>query len=134
MLMEFLSSGALEQMMMGFMADPATEQMINEMMTEIMRPPTEEETAMMMSLVEEMMQMPSEEQMAEMEQGWADWEAQMEAEWQANGGLMGMMGMTGEDLQKMMQMMEMKAHCQCTASDVAYGQMAMPTMTAAGRK
>ena len=40
----------------------------------------------------------------------------------------------GEDLQKMMQMMEMKAHCQCTASDVAYGQMAMPTMTAAGRK
>merc|ERR1719168_416233 len=121
-------------------------------MTEIMRPPTEEETAMMMSLMEEMMQMPSEEQMAEMEQGWmemmssmgrdpaqmeqawADWEAQMEAEWQANGGLMGMLGMTGEDLQKMMQMMEMKAHCQCTASDVAYGQMAMPTMTAAGRK
>merc|ERR1719516_383229 len=107
MLMEFLSSGALEQMMMEFMADPATEQMINEMMTEIMRPPTEDETAMMMSLVEEMMQMPSEEQMAEMEQGWmemmssmgmdpaqmeqawADWEAQMEAEWQANGGLMG---------------------------------------------
>merc|ERR1711973_685762 len=68
MLMEFLSSGALEQMMMEFKADPATEQMINEMMTEIMRPPTEEETAMMMSLVEEMMQMPSEEQMAEMEQ------------------------------------------------------------------
>merc|ERR1711872_723659 len=109
-IMEFLPSGALEQMMMEFMADPATEQMINEMMTEIMRPPTEEETAMMMSLVEEMMQMPSEEQMAEMEQGWmemmssmgmdpaqmeqawAEWEAQMEAEWQANGGLMGMLG------------------------------------------
>merc|ERR1712200_309882 len=72
MLMEFLSSGALEQMMMEFMADPATEQMINEMMTEIMRPPTEEETAMMMSLVEEMMQMPSDEQMAEMEQGWME--------------------------------------------------------------
>merc|ERR1712013_469039 len=35
---------------------------------------------------------------------WADWEAQMEAEWQANGGLMGMLGMTGEDLQMMMQM------------------------------
>merc|ERR1719204_2781010 len=87
----------IEQMMMEFMADPATEQMINEMMAEIMRPPTEEETAMMMSLMEEMMQMPSEEQMAEMEQGWmemmssmgmdpaqmeqawADWEAQMEA-------------------------------------------------------
>merc|ERR1711973_18555 len=153
MLMEFMSSGALEQMMMEFMADPATEQMINEMMTEIMRPPTEEETAMMMSLVEEMMQMPSEEQMAEMEQGWmemmssmgmdpaqmeqawAEWEAQMEAEWMANGGLMGMLGMTGEDMQMMMQMMEVKAHCKCTSSDVAYGEMAMPTMPmAAGKK
>merc|ERR1719494_477030 len=122
--------------MMEFMADPATEQMINEMMAEIMRPPTKEETAMMMSLVEEMMQMPSEEQMAEMEQGWmemmssmgmdpaqmeqvwAEWEAQMEAEWKANGG-----------------MMEMKAHCKCTSSDVAYGEMAMPTMPmAAGKK
>merc|ERR1719495_2321276 len=77
---------------------------------------------MMMSLVEEMMQMPSDEQMAEMEQGWmemmssmgmdpaqmeqawADWEAQMEAEWQANGGLMGMLGMTGEDMQMIEQM------------------------------
>jgi len=153
MLMEFLSSGALEQMMMEFMADPATEQMINEMMAEIMRPPTEEETAMMMSLVEEMMQMPSDEQMAEMEQGWmemmssmgmdpaqmeqawAEWEAHMEAEWKANGGLMGMLGMTGEDMQMMMQMMEMKAHCKCTSSDVAYGEMAMPTMPmAAGKK
>jgi len=153
MLMEFMSSGALEQMMMEFMADPATEQMINEMMTEIMRPPTEEETAMMMSLVEEMMQMPSDEQMAEMEQGWmemmssmgidpaqmeqawAEWEAQMEAEWEANGGLMGMLGMTGEDMQMMMQMMEMKSHCKCTSSDVAYGEMAMPTMPmAAGKK
>merc|ERR1712055_911421 len=153
MLMEFMSSGALEQMMMEFMADPATEQMINEMMTEIMRPPTEEETAMMMSLMEEMMQMPSDEQMAEMEQGWmemmssmgmdpaqmeqawAEWEAQMEAEWNANGGLMGMLGMTGEDMQMMMQMMEMKFHCKRTSSDVAYGEMAMPTMPmAAGKK
>merc|ERR1712055_872813 len=153
MLMEFMSSGALEQMMMEFMADPATEQMINEVMTEIMRPPTEEETAMMMSLVEEIMQMPSDEQMAEMEQGWmemmssmgmdpaqmeqawAEWEAQMEAEWNANGGLMGMLGMTGEDMQMMMQMMEMKAHCKCTSSDVAYGEMAMPTVPmAAGKK
>merc|ERR1711972_1040456 len=134
-------------------ADPATEHMINEMMTEIMRPPTEEETAMMMSLMEEMMQMPSEEQMAEMEQGWmemmssmgmdpaqmeqawAEWEAQMEAEWNANGGLMGMLGMTGEDMQMMMQMMEMKSHCKCTSSDVAYGEMAMPAMAmAAGKK
>merc|ERR1719317_1130581 len=139
--------------LMEFMADPATEQTINEMMSEIMRPPTEEETAMMMSLMEEMMQMPSEEQMAEMEQGWmemmssmgmdpaqmeqawAEWEAQMEAELTANGGLMGMLGMTGEDLQMMMQMMEMKSHCKCTSSDVAYGEMAMPTMPmAAGKK
>ena len=37
-------------------------------------------------------------------------------------------------MQMMMQMMEMKAHCQCISSDVAYGQMAMPTMAAAGRK
>merc|ERR550534_3667495 len=128
--------------MMEFMADPATEQMINEMMTEIMRPPTEEETAMMMSLMEEMVQMPSDEQMAEMEQGWMEMmssmgidPAQMEEEWTANGGLMGMLGMTGEDMQMMMQMMEMKAHCKCTSSDVAYGVMAMPTMPmAAGKK
>merc|ERR1711953_1565418 len=63
---QMISSGELENMLMEFLSDPATEQMINEMMTEIMRPPTEEETAMMMSLVEEMMQMPSDEQMAEM--------------------------------------------------------------------
>merc|ERR1719348_1579730 len=154
MAMEFMSSGQMEQMIQDFMADPATQQMINDMMTEMMRPPTEEEAAMIMSMMEELLKAPTEEEMAEMEQAWTemmssimseeemaqmeqawnDWEAQMEAEWQANGGLMGMMGMTGEDLQKMMQMMEMKAHCQCTASDVAYGQMAMPTMTAAGRK
>merc|ERR1711973_282713 len=150
---QMISSGELENMLMEFLSSGALEQMINEMMTEIMRPPTEEETAMMMSLVEEMMQMPSDKQMAEMEQGWmemmssmgmdpaqmeqawADWEAQMEAEWQANGGLIGMLGMTGEDLQMMMQMMEMKAHCKCTSSDVAYGEMAMPTMPmAAGKK
>merc|ERR1719341_2932406 len=77
MAMEFMSSGQMEQMVQDFMADPATEQMMNDMMAELMRPPTEEEAAMMMS---------------------------------------------------MMQMMEMKAHCQCTSSNVAYGQMAMPTM------
>merc|ERR1711934_916467 len=104
-------------------------------MAEVMRPPTEEEAAMMMSMMEELMKPPTEEEMAEMEQAWMDWEAQMEEEWKANGGLMGMMGMTGEDMQMMMQMMEMKAHCQCTSSSVAYGQMAMPSMpTAAGRK
>merc|ERR1711936_1280911 len=99
---QMISSGELENMLMEFLSSGAFEQMINEMMTEIMRPPTEEETAMMMSLVEEMMQMPSDEQMAEMEQGWmemmssmgmdpaqmeqewANWEAQMEEEWKAN--------------------------------------------------
>merc|ERR1712168_1756184 len=154
MAMEFLSSGQLEQMVQDFMADPATQQMMEEMMAELLAPPTEEEAAMLMSMLEELMKMPTEEEMAEMEeawnemmsnmmseeemaqmeQAWMDWEAQMEAEWEANGGLMGMMGMTGEDMQKMMQMMEMKAHCQCTSSNVAYGQMAMPEMTAAGRK
>merc|ERR1712168_1287245 len=142
MAMEFLSSGQLEQMVQDFMADPATQQMMEEMMAdiptllgEVMAMPTEEEMAEMEEAWNEMMSnMMSEEEMAQMEQAWMDWEAQMEAEWEANGGLMGMMGMTGEDMQKMMQMMEMKAHCQCTTSNVAYGQMAMPDMTAAGRK
>merc|ERR1711936_485303 len=155
MAMEFMSSGQMEQMVQDFMADPETEQMMNDMMGELLRPPTEEESAMMMSMVEELMKPPTEEEMAEMEQAWEemmssmmseeemaqmeqawmDWEAQMEEEWKANGGLMGMMGMTGEDMQKLMPMMEMKAHCQCTSSSVDYGQMAMPSMpTAAGRK
>jgi len=142
MAMEFLSSGQLEQMVQDFMADPATQQMMEEMMAdiptlleEVMKMPTEEEMAEMEEAWNEMMSnMMSEEEMAAMEQAWMDWEAQMEAEWEANGGLMGMMGMTGEDMQKMMQMMEMNAHCQCTSSNVAYGQMAMPAMTAAGRK
>merc|ERR1712121_182986 len=136
MAMEFLSSGQMEQMVQDFMADPETEQMMNDMMAELLRPPTEEEMAEMEQAWEEMMSsMMSEEEMAQMEQAWMDWEAQMEEEWKANGGLMGMMGMTGEDLQTMMQMMEMKAHCQCTSSSVAFGQMSMPSMpTAAGRK
>merc|ERR1712013_828754 len=86
MLMEFMSSGALEQMMMEFMADPATEQMINEMMTEIMRMPSEEQMAEMEQGWMEMMSSMGMDP-AQMEQAWADWEAQMEAEWQANGGL-----------------------------------------------
>merc|ERR1712233_67221 len=127
---QMLASGQLEEMAMEFMADPETEQMMNDMMGELLRPPTEEESAMMMSMVEELMKPPTEEEMAEMEQAWEemmssmmseeemaqmeqawkDWEAQMEEEWQANGGLMGMMGMTGEDMQMLMPMMEMKAH------------------------
>merc|ERR1711970_481968 len=135
MAMEFMSSGQMEQMIQDFMADPATEQMMNDMMAELMKPPTEEEMAEMEQAWNEMMSsMMSEEEMAQMEQAWMDWEAQMEAEWEANGGLMGMMGMTGDDMKQMMQMMEMKAHCQCTSSNVAYCQMAMPTMAPAGRK
>merc|ERR1712112_681720 len=98
MAMEFLSSGQMEQMVQDFMADPETEQMMNDMMAELLRPPTEEESAMMMSMVEELMKPPTEEEMAQLEQAWKDWETQMEEEWQANGGLMGMMGMTGEDM------------------------------------
>merc|ERR1712183_616588 len=116
-------------MMEEMMADIPT------LLEEVMKMPTEEVMAEMEQAWNEMMSsMMSEEEMAAMEQAWMDWEAQMEAEWEANGGLMGMMGMTGEDMQKMMQMMEMNAHCQCTSSNVAYGQMAMPTMAAAGRK
>merc|ERR1719348_1277926 len=124
---QMLSSGQLEEMAMEFLSSGQME---------LMKPPTEEEMAEMEQAWEEMMSsMMSEEEMAQLEQAWKDWEAQMEEEWQANGGLMGMMGMTGEDMQMMMQMMEMKAHCQCTSSSVAYGQMAMPSMpTAAGRK
>merc|ERR1712181_46910 len=131
MAMEFLSSGQMEQMIQEFMTSPETEQMMNEMMAEVMRPPTDEEMAEMEQAWTEMMSsMMSEEEMAQMEQAWMDWGTQMEAEWKANGGLMGMMGMTGDDMKMMMQMMEMKAHCQCTSSNVAYGQMAMPSMMA----
>merc|ERR1719222_1028261 len=62
---QMLSSGQLEQMVQDFMADPETEQMINDMMAEVMRPPTEEEAAMMMSMMEELMKPPTEEEMAE---------------------------------------------------------------------
>merc|ERR1711973_771277 len=53
---QMISSGELENMLVEFMSSGALEQMMMEFMAEIMRPPTEEETAMMMSLVEEMMQ------------------------------------------------------------------------------
>ena len=86
MAMEFMSSGQMEQMIQDFMADPATQQMINEwvffyqlflstyfnlfsMLEEMMRPPTEEEAAMIMSMMEELLKPPTEEEMAEMEQG-----------------------------------------------------------------
>merc|ERR1712013_555161 len=97
---QMISSGELENMLMEFMSSGALEQMMMEFMAD---PATEQ-------MINEMMQMPSEEQMAEMEQGWME-----------------MMSSMGVDLQMMMQMMEMKSHCKCTSSDVAYGEMAMPT-------
>ena len=39
------------------------------MLEEMMRPPTEEEAAMIMSMMEELLKPPTEEEMAEMEQG-----------------------------------------------------------------
>merc|ERR1719341_987304 len=117
MAMEFLSSGQMEQMVQDFLADPETEQMMNAMMAEVMRPPTEEEAAMMMSMMEELMKPPTEQEMAEMEQAWEEMMSSM---------------MSEEEMAQMEQMMEMKAHCQCTSSNVAYGQMAMPTLAPAG--
>merc|ERR1712168_141431 len=80
MVMEFLSSGQMEQMVQDFMADPETEQMMNDMMGELLRPPTEEESAMMMSMVEELMKPPTEEEMAEMEQAWEEMMSSMMSE------------------------------------------------------
>merc|ERR1719233_2000594 len=71
MAMEFMSSGQMEQMIQDFMADPATEQM---------RTPTEEEAAMMMSMMEELMKPPTEEEMAEMEQAWNEMMSSMMSE------------------------------------------------------
>merc|ERR1719167_69544 len=61
MAMEFMSSGQMEQMIQDFMADPATQQMINDMLEEMMRPPTEEEAALIMSMMEELLKPPTEE-------------------------------------------------------------------------
>merc|ERR1719339_763218 len=52
---QMLSSGQFEEMAMEFLSSGQTEQMINDMMAEVMRPPTEEEAAMMMSMMEELM-------------------------------------------------------------------------------
>merc|ERR1712037_512252 len=77
---QMLSSGQLEEMVQDFMADPETEQMINDMMAEVMRPPTEEEAAMMLSMMEELMKPPTEEEMAEMEQAWEEMMSSMMSE------------------------------------------------------
>merc|ERR1719348_132793 len=121
MAMEFMSSGQMEQMIQDFMADPATQQMINDMMTEMMRPPTEEEAAMIMSMMEELLKPPTEEEMAEMEQAWTEMMSSIMSEEE-----MAQMEQAWNDWEA--QMVEMKAHCQCTSSNVAYVQMAMPTI------
>merc|ERR1719402_1305700 len=102
--MEMLESGQLEQMLQS----PEAQQMADELMAEVMRPPTEEEQALMQAMVEEVMRPPTQEEMAEMEQVWTDMIssmmseedlAQMQqnwADWEENGGMMGaMMGMNG---------------------------------------
>merc|ERR1719237_1090635 len=75
------SSGTniMEEMAMN-MAQQQPEQMINDMMAEVMRPPTEEEAAMMMSMMEELMKPPTEEEMAEMEQAWEEMMSSMMSE------------------------------------------------------
>merc|ERR1712192_875 len=89
MAMEMLESGQLEKMTLEFLQSPQTELMVDELVAEVMRPPTEEEMAQMQQVWTEMMSsMMSEEELAQMQQSWEDWES--------NGGLMGtMMGMDG---------------------------------------
>merc|ERR1712172_328567 len=118
MAMEMLESGKLEQMVLEFLQSPQTELMVDELMAEVMRPPTDEEQAMMLAMVEEVMRPPTEEEMTQMQKVWTEMMssmmseeelAQMQqswADWESNGGLMGaMMGMDGG--------MEMKMHCKC---------------------
>merc|ERR1711990_1169925 len=125
MAMEMLESGQLEQMALELLQSPEAGQMADELMAEVMRPPTEEEQALMQAMVEEVMRPPTEEEMAEMEQVWTDMIssmmseedlAQMQqnwADWEENGGMMGaMMGMNG-GMAELMGAMEMKMHCRC---------------------
>merc|ERR1712210_60886 len=74
---QMLSSGQFEEMAMEFLSSG---QLINDMMAEVMRPPTEEEAAMMMSMMEELMKPPTEEEMAEMEQAWEEMMSSMMSE------------------------------------------------------
>merc|ERR1712037_889876 len=122
---EMLESGQLEQMVLELLQSPEAQQMGDELMVEVMRPPTEEEQALMQAMMEEVMRPPTEEEMAEMEQVWTEMMsnimseedlAQMQqnwADWEVNGGMMGtMMGMNG-GMAELMGAMEMKMHCQC---------------------
>merc|ERR1712212_109567 len=94
-----------------------TEQMMDEIMAEVMRPPTEEEKAEMEAQWQEMMSMlMSEEEMAQMQTMMAAMENM-----ENNGGLMGMMesmGMNG-GMAEMMGKMEMQLMCKCSPSTMA---------------
>merc|ERR1712181_119357 len=110
---------------MGFLQSPQTELMVDELMAEGMRPPTDEEQAIMQAMVEEVMRPPTEEEMAQMQQVWTEMMSSMMSEeelaqmqqswedWEVNGGLMGaMMGMDG-GMAELMGAMEMKMYCKC---------------------
>merc|ERR1719167_751606 len=122
MVMEMVESGQLEQMLVVILQSPEVEQMVNELMAEIMRPPTEEEHALMQALIEELMRPPTEEEMAQLQEVWTEAISGMMSEeefakvqqsfadWGANGGMMGaMMEMNGG----VAELMEMKMHCKC---------------------
>merc|ERR1712212_1019567 len=94
-------------------------------MSEVMRPPTEEEQAVIQAIMEEVMRPLTEDEMAQMQQVWTEMVssimseedlAQMQqswADWEVNGGMMGaMMGMDG-GMAQLIGAMEMKMHCQC---------------------
>ena len=85
--MEMVESGQLEQMLVEILQSPEVQQMVDELMAEIMRPPTEEEQAlmqvvkygylvnlyainsMMQALVEELMRPPTEEELTHLQEG-----------------------------------------------------------------
>ena len=86
--MEMVESGQLEQMLVEILQSPEVEQMVDELMAEIMRPPTEEEQALMQvvvkydylvdlkatnnmvqALIEELMRPPTEEEMTQLQEG-----------------------------------------------------------------
>merc|ERR1719376_792839 len=114
-----------EKMALEFLQSPQNELMVDELMTEVMRPTTGEEQEMMQAMVEEVMRPPTEEEMAQMQQVWTEMMSSMMSEeelaqmqqswedWEVNGGLMGtMMGMDG-GMAELMGAMEMKMHCKC---------------------
>ena len=88
MVMEMVESGQLEQMLVEILQSPEVEQMVDELMAEIMRPPTEEEQALMQvvvkcnylvnlyatnnmvqALIEELMRPPTEEELTQLQEG-----------------------------------------------------------------